>query len=221
MRTLILILALVVACSASNIRNMNLVGLEDTLSANTRKQLKITPYDSLGNKMWDAETGAMMSITYEHHEIHSGSHFYNCGYSTLASGDSLDFQVTTPNTSEWAHMTFQFEGTQQTIIEVFEGASVDADGTPVTAYNNDRNSAHTTSFTLLQEGGTVNTVGTLIYSQSVGVAGNANKAQQGFSDRQKELILKQNTTYRFVVTSGGSGNLVAYCGEWYEHTNKN
>ena len=168
----------------------------------------------------DNATWAVNAITYEHHEIHDGNHYYVCDASTVASGDSLDFQLTTPNTTKWLHMTFNIEGTQQTTIEIFEDANVDSDGNAVTAYNNDRNSANTTDLVLIQEGGTVNSVGTIIYTQTFGVAGNPNRAKQGIDDRDKEIILKQNSTYRFVITSGGNGNVITYCGEWYEHTNK-
>lgn len=34
-------------------------------------------------------------------------------------------------------------------------------------------------------------------------------------------ILKQNSTYRFVFESHVDNVVLDYCGEWYEHTNKN
>ena len=116
-------------------------------------------------------------------------------------------------------MIFEFQGTQQTTMEIFEGAAVGV-GSAVTARNNNRNSDNTTALTMLQTGGAVSTAGTSIYSQSVGVAGNVNRARMGLAERDNEIILKQNTTYRFVFTSAGNDNLLSYCGEWYEHTTR-
>ncbi len=184
-------------------------------------RVPVSNFSGFWNLMRDKTTNAMKSISYEHYEIHGGSHFFVCGESTVASGDSLDFQLTTSNTTKWIHMTFEFEGTQETLMEIFETATVATDGSAVTAYNNDRNSAKTTTLSLLQAGGTVTAPGTLIYSQRVGVAGNPLRSKTGASKRDNEIILKQNVTYRFVFTSGGNGNNLSYCGEWYEHTNKN
>ena len=189
------------------------------ISANTYSQVGRVGAPSSASK--DRSTNATTIIDYSRYEVHGGSHYYVCGYSVVASGDSLDFQLTTSNTRKWIHMTFQIEGTQETTIEIFETATVASDGDAITAYNNNRNSSNTTSLTLLQEGGTVSAIGTLIYSELIGVAGNPTQARQGISERDNEIILKQNTTYRFVLTSGGNDNNMSYCGEWYEHTNKN
>ena len=169
----------------------------------------------------DDATHVTTTIEYEHHEIHGGSHFFICGEVTLGDGGTKDFQITTPNSAKWLHMTFQYESTQEILLQIYEDANVDADGTDVTAYNNNRNSTNTTEVSLLQYDGTVNTAGTAIFSSRSGVAGNVNKARQGFGERSREIILKQNTTYRFLFTSGGADNNFSYCGEWYEHTDKN
>jgi len=117
-------------------------------------------------------------------------------------------------------MTFSFESTQEVLMEIYEDADVDSDGSAVTAYNNNRNSSNTTDIVLLQTDGTVNTAGTKILAQRSGVSGNENKSQQGAGKRDNELILKQNSTYRFIFTSGGASNNFSYCGEWYEHISK-
>jgi len=169
---------------------------------------------------FDPATNNVQIIDQEHHEIHEGGHFFVCGETTLGSGSTVDFQLTTPNTTKWVHMTFSFESTQEVLLEIYEDADVDSDGGAVTAYNNNRNSSNTTSLVLLQTDGTVNTVGTKILAQRSGVAGNVNKARQGVGSRDNELILKQNSTYRFIFTSGGASNNFSYCGEWYEHQNK-
>ena len=169
-----------------------------------------------GNSGIDRATETLQVIDYEHHEIHAGSHFFICGFETLALNANADFAVITPNTAKWLHMTFEISGTSQTEIYIYEGSSITG-GTATTPLNNDRNSL-TSSVATIAKNPTVNTLGTLIFSQSKGIAGaNKNAADdEGLTRREREIILKQNTTYIFRITSRDNGNIVSYCGEWYE-----
>ena len=163
----------------------------------------------------DAATNTLQTIGYEHHEIHSGSHFYICGHQAMSNGEVVDFTVVTPNTTEWAHMTFSIEGTGAISLEIHEGATVDVAGTAVSVFNNNRNSANTTSLTV-REGDTFTGEGTLIYAQQVG----ANKVA-GSVQRDREIVLDQNNTYIFRITNETAlANELNYCAEWYEHTDK-
>lgn len=168
----------------------------------------------------DNLTNAIETIDYEHHEIHGGSHFYLCGFETIADTVEIDFAVTTPNTTKWSHMTFDIEGTTQTEFYIYEASAVTG-GTAATPLNNNRNSTTTSVLTIVKNP-TVNTEGNLIFSQSKGKAGaTPSKASSGgVVTRNREIILKQNTTYIFRITSADDDNIISYCGEWYEHTNK-
>ena len=169
----------------------------------------------------DSGTGAITTIEYEHHEIHEGNHFYVCGYDLdFDDDDTIDFQLTTPNTNEWIHMSFHVASSATITLNVYEDATVVADGAAVTAYNNNRNNSNTTSLTLLQVGGEVTERGTLIYSEAFGSGSNPSSKQGGISDRERELLLKQNSTYRFEFECHVDNVVFDYCGEWYEHTNK-
>ena len=161
----------------------------------------------------DGSTQSIQTIEYEHHEIHSGSHFFVAGYGTYAADEDVDFQVTTPATTKWAHMTFEVTSSCAATIKIYESAAVAADGVSVTPINNNRNS-NTTSVLTIQTDGTVNTVGSLIYSAAIG----AGQKGAGFHDREREIVLKQNTTYRFFIESDAAANVISYVGEWYEHT---
>lgn len=188
---------------------------------------KVIIYDNIGRKALNVFAGKIDSVTdslqvvnYEHHEIHSGSHYYICGYDPdMDSTEDVEFQLTTPNSSKWIHMVFEIASTGATVFSIYEDATVTADGTPITAYNNNRNSSNTSDITLLQTDGTVTAAGTLIFNQAWGVGGNANQRRGGATERDKEIILKQNTTYRFLIESNSDNNVVSYCAEWYEHTN--
>lgn len=168
----------------------------------------------------DDATGTLQTIEYEHHEIHAGSHFYICGFDTYNNGQGVTFSVTTPDTAKWLHMSFEIEGTTQTEIYIYEDATITG-GTTQNAKNNDRNSSKT-SVATIKTGATVSSAGTLIFSQSKGFdqANPARADSEGLIGREREIILKQNSTTLFYIVSRGNSNIISYCGEWYEHTNK-
>lgn len=63
---------------------------------------------------------------------------------------------------------------------------------------------------------TVNTDGTAIFNSVVG----ANKTA-GSVSRTREIVLDRNNKYIFRITNGTTlANIVSWCGEWYEHTDK-
>jgi len=209
---------------------ISLEELENNVSVNSNTQLKVTPLHSDGTQGnlitgidyidgksgIDAMTETLQTIEYEHHEIHSGSHYIICGYQSFSNAASTDFALVTPDSDTWTHMTFQIEGTSAVIVEVYEDSDFDGDGTSVISINNNRNSDNITGMTITNDP-TINDDGTLIYSQYKG----ANKSA-GFVNRDREIILKQNTKYIFRITNGSTiTNIITWCGEWYEHTNKN
>lgn len=164
---------------------------------------------------FDLATHGVNMVEYEHHEIHAGSHYLISDSTTLGNGAVIDFALTTPNATKWAHMTFDIEGSRELSIVLYEGSNFDADGTPVVPLNNNRNSSNTSALTV-QSDPTVNAAGTQIFAQSKG----ANR-QAGLISRKRELVLKQNTKYLFRITNGStSDNLISWNADWYEHTNK-
>ena len=168
----------------------------------------------------DDSTNTIKTITYEHHEIHEGDHYFVEDYTTLDENEYIDFCVTTPDTAEWTHMLFNINGQSLVNVNVYEGTTVSAAGTPVSAINSNRNSDNTTSLTIASDCG-FSDIGTKILGYSSGVAGaNPRKGQTpGLLGRSNEIVLKQNTTYIFRITSGADNNIISYHGNWYEHTN--
>jgi len=172
--------------------------------------------DAAGNPIeTDDSTWTLQTIEYENHEIHAGNHFEIADYDTsVASGETLEFVVTTPNTTKWAHMTFSFASTLGATLDVYEGSSNIVNGTPVTPVNNNRNSATASVMTVLREPDSI-TDGTKIAGFMAGAGRTA-----GFATRDREFVLKQNTSYLFRFTSLANSNAWSFVGEWYEHTNK-
>jgi hypothetical protein len=173
-------------------------------------------YDSLNKKVEDSTTSALKVIDYEHHEIHSGSHFFIADYAgPLGINDEIDFIVTTSNTTKWAHMSFGFSSTGGFRLECYMGPTSVAGGTLVTPLNSNQNSATASTLTILKDPASIGALGTRLFGYLAG----ANKVS-GFSDRQKEIILKQDTTYLFRFTSMANTNYIDFESYWYEHTNK-
>lgn len=170
------------------------------------------------DKEWskfDTTTHAVNTVQYEHHEIHSGSHFFVADYDTIANAGTVDFTVTTPNTTEWAHMTFSIQGSGALSLNIYKDSDYAADGTAVTPINNNQNSSNTSGMTV-QIDPTVTTPGTKIYGQYSG----ANRVA-GIINREREIMLEQNTKYLFRITNEtAQDNVIAWDADWYEHTNK-
>ena len=170
---------------------------------------------TLATDHYDETTRSVNTIGYEHHEIHSGSHYFICDYdSSIAINETIQFVVTTPNTTKWTHLILDFSSTLGCSLDIYEGSSSVVGGSPATPINNNRNSLNTSSLTIIKDPTSL-TDGTKI----AGYLAGANKTG-GASEREREIILKQNTTYLFRFTSLSNGNAISFCGEWYEHTNK-
>jgi hypothetical protein len=166
----------------------------------------------------DSSTGALEVIDYSHHEIHGGSHYYIGGHTDLDNGSTIEWTVTTPDSTKWAHMTFSISGSDVVTVDVYENTADIVGGTAVTPINNNRNSSKTSILTVKVNPTSV-TAGDLIDGFKFGSSGGGNAASIGGGEsRENELVLKQNTSYLWRVVSGADGNFISYHAGWYEHT---
>jgi len=210
-----------------DIRNLNATddavkigALDSNISANSGQQLKVTVYRADGTEgLLDDASGALVGIDYAHHKIHIGDHFFIANYAALSTGNTIIFGVTTPNTTKWAHMSWDIHGTNETLFQVYEAATFTG-GTPVTCQNNNRNSLTVSGLTVVTTP-TITVAGNLIEAVLLGAdTASPSKADfVGTASRESELILKQNTQYVFKFTSNGNDNNLSYLAYWYEHTN--
>ena len=88
----------------------------------------------------DSATSSLSTIGYEHHEIHSNSHYFIQDFETdFDSAEVLDFVFTTYNNSKWVHLIFSYECTNLCQLDIYEGATVTANtGTLVIQRGNNR-----------------------------------------------------------------------------------
>ena len=171
----------------------------------------------------DLTTHAITTIEYEHHEIHGGRG-YSLSQSTAT--DALDIAapltvwIITPNSTRWAHMTWELSVSAMALFSIFEddgnASNFDISGGDAgVAMNANRNSTNTSVLTLAT-GVTVTKAetGALIYSEYLG-----GFKQSGTASRRHEMILKQNTEYLFRLTSIADNNEGSMNLDWYEHKN--
>lgn len=173
----------------------------------------------------DASTESQIMMMYEHHEIHDGTHFGICDVQDLALNEVFDIQFTTPNTTTWSHIVYLLAVESETEFFIYETATIVTPGTPMSAINNNRNSANTS----------VNTIASILNTSVAnanadtsvaaaieilhGIVGSG-KNSQGANERSRELVLKQNTTYCFRSIALAAG-YISFCMNWYEHVSRN
>lgn len=173
-----------------------------------------------GTNWWpvrtDAATRELATIEHAHHEIHEGDAFFAYDSYDIPNGSTREYIIVTPNTTRWAHWITGLDALLEFDLTFVEGVSTVADGTAITAFNNDRNSATTAAVSLYHTPTTV-TGGTILLNASFG----SGKAIGGSSRQTQEIILKQNTKYQLLITNQASGsNRLNTNFIWYEHTNE-
>lgn len=153
----------------------------------------------------------------DHHLIHKGQMFYLSGsIAALGAGATTYFHgLTDTLTVHFRAASIQSDGAPIN-INFYEGATVSANGTPLTVYNRKRSS--TTAPTMLTFGGpTVTDVGTLIDSGAILLSGPSK--QSGIADLfAAEWVLDLPTTsYLIGITNNTVGAVdVYYSFLWYE-----
>jgi hypothetical protein len=191
-----------------------------------------------GRSCLDANTGAVNTITYEHHEIHGGSTFHADYYNTctnIGEGSAIVFK--TPNTTKWIHGVVAFSSTAGATAYLYEASDLTlSTSLTVAALNRDRNSATTSTITTIGSPATTGSYNTMdettyatvkvpstattLYTRPLGAA-TAGQDTAGESREVSEWILKQNTQYAIVVVSTTADDNIHHIAlDYYEHTNR-
>ena len=168
----------------------------------------------------DASTHAINTIDYSHHEIHAGSHFFAI-YSLLRNtAEIIEVRIQTPDTTKWAHMTFDIECALAATVELWAATTkTHVTGNAIVGLNRDFNSSTASGLTICHTpAGTQSGAADLL--EYVGAAATGGRvAVGGEATSNAEFILKQNTAYLVRATSRADGNALAIILDWYEHTN--
>lgn len=158
----------------------------------------------------DTISYAQKSIDIAHARIHTSQHYNLYDTSAITTGNNKDYHLVTPNTTTRMHCVHSVSTDGKATITFYEGATTSANGTALTIFNNDRNSANTATLAIYEDP-TVTGVGTAL---SVELAGSSQKAG-GEVRSEGEFILKQNTKYLLRITAGANIDQVTQF-HWYE-----
>lgn len=190
--------------------------IESDISSNGNTQLNVTPFASTGTEYKiDEATGSFTVVEYEHHEIHSGSHYFICDYSLgEANGATIEFVITTDNSTSWMHSTLDFSASEGATLDLYKDPTGITGGTTITPVNNNGNSLNTSLATVIKDPTSITSNGT----RAVGFLAGGGRTS-GFNQREREIVLEQDTVYLFRITSLAVSNDIGWCFEWYEHAN--
>lgn len=167
----------------------------------------------------DATTGAIETIDYAHHEIHSGSHFFYTDYdSDVDTGAPKYYRITTIDRANWSHLILTLYSEGAGTWELFENPTVNNAGSTATVFNSNRNSS-TTATLVVATDPTSTADGTRMKVWRTG-SGTTAPSRVGTESRNDiEIILKQNEDYFLKFTPDADNAKTKIELEWYEHTN--
>lgn len=165
----------------------------------------------------DSTTNALIGVDYAHHEVHDGSHYFIKKWADITGAATVAyFMFVTPNTTKRIHAKVAIAAEAEFRVEIFEGGTVSANGTALTAINNDRDSASTAGL-LAYNAPTVTSDGTQIWDTVVG-SGKNSTISLGLN---YEIIAATDETYLFKITKVAAGtHWIDFDFFWYEHTSK-
>jgi len=171
----------------------------------------VDPSGNIKIPLVDALGGGLTTIDWGHYKVHASKHFFIADW-TSVSGAGTAYNLLLVTNASFPHLTLSLSAQAAFTYELYEGTTTSSDGTAVTGFNNNRNSAGASVMTAFHTP-TVTAVGTLLARRQL----SSGAREGGGEDRETELILKTGTKYllRFIKTDAGSGT-VAWTLNWYE-----
>ena len=184
----------------------------------------------------DAATNAMETIEYEHHEVHSGSSF-TCHYDNEVTniGEMTVIAFNTPDTTKWVHLIAAVGSTGACYVGIYEDTSIDVDeGTQLTIYNRNRNSATTATVTSIETAPVANKATSFNEGQAAAanitlttelernyLGAGERKTVGGSGRASQEWVLEQAQQYCVMLYSLTADTVTHNITlDWYEHTDR-
>ena len=177
-------------------------------------------FDRLGIRLpVDEVTGGLKTIDTVHAEIHEGETFV-ASYRTAdgaPANDNADIEVLLRAGADLTpHLVFEIAAAGEAELEMFEGPTVNAAGTPVTAYNMNRQATQIATMAVLHTP-TLGGDGTRILHKAL--PGGTHPRQSGSVARDDtEWNLKRDTDYMIrLINRSGANSTLGIVAQWYEH----
>ena len=175
----------------------------------------------------DPVTHALETISYEHHEIHSGTTYrVDLSEDALGNGNSLTLDFLTPADGRLIHFTSGVATGNIANLTIWEDVEVSSNGNAVTPINANRSVGENSSMQFVFTDSTVVTTNaTQLNLRRIGAAAAGNPQAQGtggvLTAARPELVLKPNTWYSLMITNICGVTQAVWLGaDWYEHTSK-
>jgi hypothetical protein len=166
-------------------------------------------------------TGAMAIMDNDHRYIHQGLKFSAFSKDVVTAGSSIEFGFKTP-AAGYVHYRPAgiYPSADKVDTEIYEGAVFTAaTGTALVISNRNRVSPIVAGVEL-RKSPTFTTAGALLPAFSSWLAGSTGVGQErapSAAEGGDEIVLKQNTTYRFKAINGSSAsNTIGFRFSWYE-----
>lgn len=182
--------------------------------------------NELSNRLYNVfekVTNAFKTIDNDHAYIHQKKMFSAFHKATIGIGSTVAFGFKTPATGYVHYRLAGINPSGDKIdTQIFEGATFTA-GTGTLLENNNRNRNTPKASTVeLRVAPTFTENGTLLpgFSAFLPGAEGVGQARSGTNgEARDEIVLAQNTTYRFLATNGSAAaNVVGFNFRWYEET---
>jgi len=168
---------------------------------------------------FDDYAHAVSVINTAHRHVHDGFFFHMSGRTSLGIGATYNMLISVPAGCYPHFQDIIFNiGDSPGDIFVFEGTTTSADGTPVTAFNRNRNSANTPSLQVFHTP-TITGDGSQIHDRYIVDNGGLGSNQIGVyrSAQGEEWVLKPDTKYLVrYVNNSGNAIILGFEGAWYE-----
>lgn len=157
-------------------------------------------------------TKAQIAIDAVHHMTHEGIHFGASTFLTLAVDGVLYVKIETSD--DQTHMEGQVVGTSGVEVAFYEDPTGGmTGGVDIPPVNHNRLSSNNSGLSLTSGVTAPTDTGTTLFNSTAGALRVA-----GSVTRDREYILKTNSTYLMKVTSLANGNNVNIDFDWYEPT---
>jgi hypothetical protein len=150
--------------------------------------------DSAGNVYEDAiRSRCLPTIDIDHFFTHAGATFSSSDTDTVLATTAKDFLIITPANNEVHLINWHFTSTQAASeIVLYEEPTTSADGSLLTLFNKNRNSAKTAEVRIYQDP-TVSDDGTQLEHDLI--VGGKQSGGGNFNESGEEWVLKKNTKY--------------------------
>jgi len=158
---------------------------------------------------------ASSSLDVVHAQIHKGN-VYTAGYlfTAVASAATATF-LSSVHAATYRHRIISVAALGNSLVQFYEGTTTSSDGTALTIFNRNRNSANTSGTTLFYTP-SVTADGTELPPDYI-FGGSKSKAGGGEGGFDSEYVLKPSTKYLVRITnqSGAAENIII-SPTWYE-----